>query len=290
MSAIGAGPAAPPSRKERGGPLHRKFIYEVVIARRGSLAITRFQAPLRLPAVFLGLCPQPRYWMTTKLYQWHTIMGQQNDINHDAETVYEYHRMGMRLQPADVIFALCSLDKRVAERAAQLFLDGYGSYLIYSGGVGKLTANRFTEPEAQIFARVARSMGVPHDRIIVEDKSTNTGENVRFTYALLQQSGLNTRSFILVQKPYMERRTYATFAKQWPDPTVAFTVTSPQLSLSEYPDAENPRDLVINIMVGDLVRIRDYPAKGFQIPQDIPAHVWAAGQRLIDQGFDGHLP
>ena len=30
------------------------------------------------------------------------------------------------------------------------------------------------------------------------------------------------------------------------------------------------RDDVIGIMVGDLQRIRIYPAKGFQIPQDIP--------------------
>jgi uncharacterized SAM-binding protein YcdF (DUF218 family) len=228
--------------------------------------------------------------MITEFYHSGHAMGQQNDIDHDAEIVYEYHRMGMRLQPAEAIFALCSLDKRVAERAAQLFLDGYGSYLIYSGGVGRLTANRFTEPEAQVFANVARSMGVPDDRIIVECKSTNTGENIRFTHSLLQQSGHNPQSFILVQKPYMERRTYATFSKQWPDPKVTVTVTSPQLSFSEYPDAENPRDLVINIMVGDLVRIREYSVKGFQIPQDIPAHVWAAGQRLIAEGFDGHLP
>jgi len=217
-------------------------------------------------------------------------MGQRDNIDKNAEIVYEYHRMGMRPQPADAIFALCSLDKRVAARAAQLFLDGYGSYLIYSGGVGKLTADRFTEPEAQVFANIARSMGVPNDRIIVESKSTNTGENIRFTHSLLRQSGYNPQSFILVQKPYMERRTYATFSKQWPDPNVAFTVTSPQLRFSEYPDAENPLDLVINVMVGDLVRIRDYPAKGFQIPQDIPAHVWAAGQRLIADGFDRHLP
>jgi uncharacterized SAM-binding protein YcdF (DUF218 family) len=217
-------------------------------------------------------------------------MGQQDNIELDAVTVYEYHRMGMRLQRADSIFALCSLDIRVAEYAARLFLDGYGSYLIYSGGVGKLTANRFAKPEAEIFADIARAMGVPDDRIIVESKSTNTGENIRFTHALLQQGGHDPRSFILVQKPYMERRTYATFMKQWPDQDVTFTVSSPQLSFSEYPDGENPRDLVINIMVGDLVRIRDYPTKGFQIPQDIPADVWAAGQRLIANGFNGHLP
>ncbi|KAJ9144174.1 DUF218 domain-containing protein [Pleurostoma richardsiae] len=198
--------------------------------------------------------------------------------------------MDMSLHSADAIFCLCSLDLRVAARAAQLWLDGLAPYLIYSGGSGKLTADRFTEPEAVIFAGVARTMGVPEDRILVEPLSANTGENVRFTHALLGGKGLRPRSLILVQKPYMERRTYATFRKQWPDPDTEFTVTSPLLEFEEYPDADNPRDLVINIMVGDLVRIREYPARGFQIPQDIADEVWNAGRRLIAAGYDSHLP
>lgn len=133
-------------------------------------------------------------------------------------------------------------------------------------------------------------MGVPADKIVVELKSSNTGDNVRFTKALLEDRGLDVGSFILVQKPYMERRTYATFVKQWGEPTPRFSVTSPQVDPQEYPDKANPRDWVIHIMVGDLVRMREYAALGFQVHQEIPEDVWDAGQRLIAAGFDGHLP
>lgn len=226
-------------------------------------------------------------------------------MTRDAELVYDYHRTRMPLPTrADAVFCLCSLDVRVAHRAAQLHLDGCGRYLIFSGGSGKLTEGRFTKPEAEVFADIAKAKGVPEDAIIVEPRSTNTGENVRFTHELLCQRGLlegedRIRTFILVQKPYMERRTYATFMKQWPGidgadvgdgEKVEFSVTSPQLEFAEYPDEGNPRDLVTNIMVGDLIRIRDYPAKGYQIHQDIPEDVWDAGQRLIAAGFNGHLP
>ena len=34
-------------------------------------------------------------------------------------------------------------------------------------------------------------------------------------------------------------------------------------------------------MVGDLQRIKEYPSKGFQIPQDIPDEVWKAWEILI---------
>lgn len=210
-------------------------------------------------------------------------------IRKDAELIYNYHQMQMPVHPADAIFCLCSLDTRVAECAAQLYLDGLAPYLIYSGDSGKLTEGRFTKTEAEVFADIARGMGVPNDKIIVEPRATNTGENVRFTYTLLQKLDIHPKSLILVQKPYMERRTYATFKKQWPAET-DFTVTSPRFNFSEYPNDDNPRELVINIMIGDLVRIKDYPAKGFQIEQEIPGHVWEAMERLVRAGYDKHLP
>jgi hypothetical protein len=48
-------------------------------------------------------------------------------------------------------------------------------------------------------------------------------------------------------------------------------------------------DEVISIMVGDLQRIRVYPSRGFQIPQEIPADVWDAFEALVNAGYDRHL-
>lgn len=221
-----------------------------------------------------------------------------DQIAADAELIYNYHRMStgpVPLSPADAIFCLCSLDTRVAARAADLYLQGLAPLLIFSGGSGKITESRFSAPEAEVFASIARGMGVPAAAILAEPASTNTGENVQFTHALLKQrgEGVLPRLLILVQKPYMERRTYATFCKQWPgaeEGGVSFSVTSPQLAFKEYFDEENPRDLVINLMVGDLIRIREYPARGFQIEQEIPDEVWAAKDRLVAAGYDQHLP
>jgi hypothetical protein len=42
-------------------------------------------------------------------------------------------------------------------------------------------------------------------------------------------------------------------------------------------------------MVGDLQRLRVYPEKGFQIPQEIPADVWAAYEELVRAGYDKYL-
>lgn len=42
-------------------------------------------------------------------------------------------------------------------------------------------------------------------------------------------------------------------------------------------------------MVGDLLRIKEYQKRGFQIEQEIPKEVWDAGQRLVQMGFDKYV-
>lgn len=189
--------------------------------------------------------------------------------------------MHHELKPADAIFALGSNDTRVAERAADLYLAGLGTYVICAGGNGK--DSDFARPEAEVFGDIVRTMGVPEDKILREPNSTNTGENVILVKKLLKEKGLNLKSFILVQKPYMERRTYSTFRKQWPE--VSCVVTSPQTSYDEYFKDEIAKHRFINTMVGDLQRIREYPKLGFQIEQEIPDHVWHAWEELVKMGY-----
>lgn len=208
-----------------------------------------------------------------------------------AEKLWHYHQMKHRLKKADVILVLCSHDKRVAETGAQLFLDGWAPLLIFAGGLGSVTRAMWTEPEADQFAKIAIGMGVPRESILIENRSTNTGENIRFTRQLLAEKQIDPGRFILVQKPYMERRSFATFAKLWPEKECV--VTSPQVSFDEYlagySNQEFSKDDVISIMVGDLQRIRLYAEKGFQIHQDIPPDVWSAFEELVSAGYRQRL-
>lgn len=208
-----------------------------------------------------------------------------------AEKLWDYHRLNHQLAPADAILVLCSHDERVAERGAQLFLEGFAPLLIYAGGQGAITQRLWNEPEAERFARIAIRMGVPHDSILIESKSTNTGENVQFTRKLVAERGIDPQKFIVVQKPYMERRSYATFLRYWPEKQVV--VTSPQVSfadyLAEYTHSSLSPDDVIGIMCGDLQRIRFYPALGYQIAQEIPDDVWRAFEQLVEAGYDKYL-
>ena len=204
-----------------------------------------------------------------------------------AKKLWDYHHVNHSPEKSDCILVLGSHDLRVAERAAELYLQGWAPIIIFSGGLGRLTQDLWKVSEAESFAAIAEKMGVPKEAILIENRSTNTGENILFTQQLLKTKNLDPKSFIVVQKPYMERRSFATFKKHWPDKKLI--VTSPQISFEEYPNEEMPLEKVINIMVGDMQRIKIYPEKGFEIFQEIPGDVWQAYEKLVASGYDMDL-
>jgi uncharacterized SAM-binding protein YcdF (DUF218 family) len=204
-----------------------------------------------------------------------------------AKILWDYHHVNHTLKKSDCILVLGSHDLRVAERAAELYHLQLAPYIIFSGGLGRLTEGVWKETEADQFAGIAMQKGVPQKAIYIENRSTNTGENILFSQQLLKKNELDPQDFIVVQKPYMERRSYATFKKHWPDKNVM--VTSPQISFEDYPTQEIPLEKVISIMAGDLQRIKIYPEKGFQIFQEIPDKVWEAYEKIIQAGYNDHL-
>jgi len=204
-----------------------------------------------------------------------------------AKILWDYNSLYQPIEKSDCILVLGSHDIRVAQRGAELFLQGFAPLIIFSGNVGRLTEGIWDKSEAEIFAEVAIKMGVPKDKILTEKQSTNTGDNILFTKKLLEGKGVLLNSIILVQKPYMQRRAYAAFKKLWPEKKVI--VTAPQFSYEDYPNEIISKDNVINIMVGDTQRIKIYAEKGFQIPQEVSSEVWSAFEELVKRGYTNHL-
>lgn len=210
-------------------------------------------------------------------------------IDTAAHIIWNYMLMGHEVKKADAILVLCSADTSAADRAAELYKQGYADTIIFSGGFGRVTKHTFQKPEAETFAERLVNLGIPKQAMILENKSTNTGENIRYTYKLLMKLRHKFQRLIIVQKPYMERRTYATFKKEWPDIHTEVCITSLQVPYESYFDSKEHKDRVIHHLVGDLQRIKEYPKLGFQIQQKIPENVWAAYEYLTKHGFTDQL-
>ena len=206
---------------------------------------------------------------------------------HDAELIWDYHQMGHELTPCDVAIGLGSHDLGVATFTAELYQQGLFPLVVFSGGNSPTTAARFPRGEAVHYREHARSLGVPDDAILVEPKAGNTGHNITYSRELLAQHGQQPVSLLLISKPYMERRAFATCRKLWPE--VSVICASEPLKFDDYVQSIGDEKLVIDMLVGDLQRVIEYPKQGFAIEQEVPAGVLGAYDRLLGRGFDSRL-
>lgn len=205
--------------------------------------------------------------------------------------LWEYMQLHMQPQRADCIVGFGNFNINIARRAAELYLQGYAPKILFTGGLGRNTDGILPEPEAVRFARTAMECGVPKKDIILEEKSTNTAENILFTKKLLEERGLPHAHILGVHQPFMERRIMAAMGVYWPE--VKLTVTSPVVQIPEYlSDALQQgitEQAAIEVIVGDFQRMDIYAKKGFQLSQDIPEDKWHAFYRLVAMGYDGQL-
>lgn len=212
-------------------------------------------------------------------------MRSREEILNDAKMLYVFHSETANVPvQADIILVAGCHDLRVPEYAAKLYLAGVAPIVICSGGFGKITDGLWSVPEGDVFAERCIANGVPKDRIIVEREAKNTGDNFSFSKELCFNMGLHPQTGVIVCKPYMAKRAWATGSKQWRE--VQWQVRVPPIPFEEYSSDEESLEQEINLMTGDLQRLIVYEEKGFQVPVDVPKHIWGAYERLVEDGYD----
>lgn len=205
------------------------------------------------------------------------------------QILWDYMHINHKLEKADAILVLGCSDISIVDVGVDVYKKGYANKIIFSGGLGKDTSKMWDEPEANKFSNIAIQKGVPKEDIIIENKSTNTGENFRFTKKIIEENDLKIKKFIIVHKPYDEKRAYATF-KNWM-PEYEAIVTSMNISCQDYNTMAIEMGLPnwIDLMVGDVQRMRVFPKKGWQVEVDVPDDVWDAYEQLVKRGYDKYV-
>ncbi|MBB5838260.1 YdcF family protein [Kribbella italica] len=201
--------------------------------------------------------------------------------------IWDYHQMHHQLRPVDVGIGLGSHDLGVATFAADLYHRGFFPSLVFTGATSRTTAARFPRGEAVHYREHAIELGVPDSAVLVEPRATNTGQNIAFTREVLADRMASVGSVLLISKPYMERRAFATCQKVWPE--VEAVCASESIEFADYLDSIGDSSLVLDMLVGDLQRVIEYPALGFAVEQVVPDDVSAAYGRLIEAGYVSRL-
>ncbi|MGW4422103.1 YdcF family protein [Streptosporangium sp. NPDC004631] len=209
------------------------------------------------------------------------------NILDDLEILWDYHNLHHELRHSDIGVGLGGHDIGVATFTAELFKRGMFPRLVFTGANSPTTVKRFPRGEAIHYRDEAVGLGVPSERILVETRATNTGQNIEFTRTLLADHGVNISSVTLVSRPYQQRRAYATCRKMWPE--VDVICAAEPLSLEDYIESIGDVERVADMIVGDTQRISKYAELGFAIPQEMSDEVRRAYDRLVAAGHTSRL-
>ena len=203
---------------------------------------------------------------------------------------WDYMRLVHWAKPADAILTLGSFDPQAAVHAASLWKAGLAPVVIMSGGIahrGGVLDTGWDRSEARVFAEVAVGEGVPQEAILIEDRAQNTGDNFVFGMAIAERANLRPKKLLVVAKPYMTRRGFATGRKLKPE--IELLMQCEQIDVVDYFVREPDPERTMLALVGDLHRIIVYPRLGFQIAQDVPPEVIDALGRLVAAGYGARL-
>jgi len=209
-----------------------------------------------------------------------------------AKKIRDFHLIYDELIKVDVIIVLCSNDIRVAEYSADLMIKWYAKYIIFSWGIAHnndILVTWRNKSEAEIFKDIVIDKWFAENKILLDTKAKNTWENIINSYKILKKENINHWKIMLIQKPFMQKRTYATFMKQRPWKDKNFIISAPNISFENYPTKILTIDNIIHTMVWDLQRIIEYPKLWFQIKQNIPINIYKAYIKLIKLWYTKHM-
>jgi len=201
-----------------------------------------------------------------------------------ARLLWDYLRLGIPVQPAECLLVFGGHDLGVAERAAELYLDGIAPLIVVSGGSRAVPDGSDFPTEADAIADVLLRRDVPKDVIALERLAAHTSENFWLSAELLRDLRRDPQTFLVVQKPYTERRTLATARKRWPSKHVA--VTSQQIGFDDYCAGDIPVTRILSMLAGEALRLEAYAASGLiDLDEPVPADRLNAARALQAAGF-----
>lgn len=202
-----------------------------------------------------------------------------------AEELWDYLRLGQEVQPAECILVFGGHDLGVARRAIELYQDAVAPMILVSGGSAHVPTGSAFDTEADAIVDVLTSGGVPARHILTERLASNTSENFWLSAEVLRDEGLEFDRFLVVQKPYCERRTLATARRRWPSRTVR--VTSEAVTFPEYCAGDIPVPRILSMLAGEILRLHQYAGTGLiETTEAVPEDLLAGARRLQESGFN----
>ena len=160
------------------------------------------------------------------------------------------------------IFGTSSIDNEILESVARDCQQGHFPKVLVTGLSGRLYS-KTGKPVAHIMRDELITRGVPSDLILVQDKSTNTFEDVAFSLDVLEKHSISPESIAFLCKAHHSGRCLRTLRKFFPAQTL-----SPITYVAEYDGVKVSKEdwyqheVSRGRVYGEYLRIIEYSKRG----------------------------
>ncbi|MEO6006306.1 MAG: YdcF family protein [Opitutus sp.] len=213
------------------------------------------------------------------------------EIINAARAAYEYLSAVDEppTQAADVVIGFGTFDLQLATYCGTLYAEGRARRIVFTGGVGAGSAD-LGQPEAVAWLdELRRSFPqIPMVDVLIETRSTNTAENVRFTAAMLAAAGPDwaigsgVQRALIVASPSRLRRVKLTLQHLQPELVTHRSLPPSSFGRERHLYEEKGFDYFSHL-TGELDRLATYPARGWIAAVPLPASI-AAAHALLRSG------
>lgn len=211
------------------------------------------------------------------------------ELMKDIQILWDYLCLNTKPKKSECIIGLGSILTLIPKKCAELYKKELGDYIIFSGNCGKGTKGIISMTEAERFKKIAMEEDVPESKIFVEPNATNTYENYKYIKKVLESNNVNPNSFLIVGKPYQERRALLIANIELIDKK--YEVASFNMTLNDYLDYVKKDEFmnvedVIDEMVGEISLIMKAPKYGMQSEEQIPTKVIKSYNNIVASGYN----
>lgn len=187
-----------------------------------------------------------------------------------------------RGEPYDAVIGFGMFDLGLPRFCGDLYQQGAARLIVFTGGIGAGTGD-LGGPEADVWRdELSRSHpAISDDAVVVENRSTNTAENVAFTAEWLQQSrpefalGRGITRVLVVASPTRLRRVWLTIRRQQPSLELARCLPALDIDADVRLYAAQRIDYAAHL-AGELDRLVSYADRDWIVGEPLPDRIEAA--------------
>lgn len=201
----------------------------------------------------------------------------ENNLFHLTKILWNWLAVKDTPKKSDLIFLFGGDDLQTPKKGLELFQKGLAPLIVATGKTGTFTNPDWQKPIADIFADFLIKNGVPIEKVIIQNTSLNTLEDITQAIKIFKERKIHFKKIILIAKPHHQRRGWATFKKQFPDLEYINIPNG-----NQFPNENEIEKLkeVSLLCLGEYERLEKYAEKGDLEKQAVPQEIQETYQKL----------